>query len=427
MTATQYFKTEHGFTTDVDVSSAEFWSKSFVERDETFAWLRENAPVSWHPPFVDPAVPPSVHGEAGFWAVTRSADIKFESVNHEMFSSTAGGASFRPTHPALVFPPTFVEMDPPEHNTYRQAMSAAFTPKGVKRIAHQIEDRAAAIVDRVVGAGDFDFVEEVSAKLPMLTIADMVGVPESLETTFAKAGDGLVVGPAAESIADGVSPIEYFIQQRAILQEIGVDLVRHRRQHPAEDVATSLANYKIDGEYLTDEQIGSMMMLLSVAGNDTTKQTTTHTLVSLSRNPDQRAWLVEDYEARISPAIDEFIRHASPVIAFARRATQDIELSGQQIVEGDKVVMFYCSGNRDESVFADPHAFDLTRQAAGHVAFGGGGVHFCLGNMVAKVQLRALYREITTKLSNIEVGEPTLLRSEFINGITHLPVRVRGR
>jgi cytochrome P450 len=423
MSAAQYFRTEHEFATRRDISSIEFWDKPFVERDETFAWLRANAPVSWHPPFVDPAVPPEVHGEAGFWAVTRNEDIKHESQNHRVYSSTEGGASFRPVHPALVFPPTFVEMDPPEHNIYRQSMSAAFTPKGVQRIVHKIEERAAAIIDRVVGAGDFDFVEEVSSQLPMLTIADIVGVPPSIEGTFAAAGDGLVTGPDAAAIAAGVSPIDYFLQQRAILQEIGVELVNHRRENPADDVATSLANYTIDGEQLNEEQIGSMMMLLSVAGNDTTKQTTSHTVVALDRNPDQRTWLVEDYEGRIAQSVEEFIRYASPIIAFARRATEDTVLGGQEITEGDKVVMFYNSGNRDESVFPHPHRFDLTRPPGGHVSFGGGGVHFCLGNVVAKAQLRALFKEITTKIPDLEVGEPTLVRSEFIHGITHLPAR----
>jgi cytochrome P450 len=417
------FATEHPFTTDKDISSPGFWGQTFAERDETFAWLRVNAPVSWHPPYVDPAVPPEIHGEAGFWAVTRAGDIRTESQNYEVYSSTGCGVSFKPTHPDLVYSPTFLEMDPPRHTKYRQAISAAFTPRGVARIADKINERAAEIVGRVVGAGDFDFVAEVSAKLPMLTVADLVGVPDSLTEVFAQAGDRLVSGPDADGQAPGESPIEFFGKQMAILREIGVDLVNERRRNPRDDVATALANYRIDDHHLTDDDIGSMMALLSVAGNDTTKQTTSHTVVSLDRNPDQRAWLVADFDARIMPAVEEFIRHASPVLDFGRRAVEDAELGGQRIAKGDKVVMFYCSGNRDESVFPDPHRFDLARPRTAHVGFGGGGVHFCLGNGVARAQLRALYREITTKLPGIEVGEPELLHNEFIHGIRRLPVR----
>jgi cytochrome P450 len=423
MTATRRFSTEHEFKTDKDISSQQFWSRSFAERDETFGWLRRNAPVSWHPPYEDPMMPPEIHGEAGFWAVTRADDIRTESQNHELFSSEGGGVSFRPSHPDLVFAPTFLEMDPPQHNKYRQAISAAFTPKGVGRIVEQINQRAAQIVERVVGAGEFDFVHEVSAKLPMLTIADLVGVPESLTETFARAGDALVSGPDEASIASGESPLDFTLRQYKTLGEIGVDMVRHRREHPADDVATALANYSVDGEHLSDEDIQSMMALLSVAGNDTTKQTTSHTVVSLDRNPSQREWLLADFDGRIMQAVEEFIRHASPVIEFGRRAVADTELAGQKIAAGDKVVMFYCSGNRDESVFAEPHRFDLTRSRSPHVGFGGGGVHFCLGNGVAKAQLRALFREITQRLPHLEVDEPVLLRNEFINGIAHLPAR----
>ncbi|MER2208165.1 MAG: cytochrome P450, partial [Rhodococcus sp. (in: high G+C Gram-positive bacteria)] len=156
-----------------------------------------------------------------------------------------------------------------------------------------------------------------------------------------------------------------------------------------------------------------------------TKQTTSHTAMSLDRNPDQKRWLTEDFDGRIAQSIEEFIRHTSPVQEFARTATSDIELSGTLVNRGDKVVLFYCSGNRDEDTFDDPHRFDLQRSPINnHVAFGGGGIHYCLGHMVAKAQLRALYSQILTKLPRMEVGEPVYLYSEFINGIKRLPVRV---
>lgn len=415
------FTTEHPFTTEKDISSKAFWDRPFAERDETFAWLRANAPVSWHPPYEDPALPAEVHGEKGFWAVTRAEEIRYVSQNHEIFSSAVGRVDLRPRHPALTMAPTFLEMDPPEHTRYRQIMSAAFTPKAVKRLTEQIEERAEAIIGAVVGAGDFDFVEQVATKLPMLTVADMVGVPESLTEEFARAGDNFIAalggGPP-----EGVDPLAYLAEQLGVLRRIGVDLVEHRRKHPADDIATALANARFDGRPLTVDEIESVMLLLSVAGNDTTKQTTSWTALSLDRNPVQRAWLAADFDGRIMASIEEFVRYASPVIEFVRTATRDTELAGQKITAGDKVAIFYCSGNRDESLYPDPHTFDLTRPRTPHVGFGGGGVHFCLGNGVAKAQLRALFRQILTKLPDLHItGEPELMRSEFINGITRLP------
>jgi cytochrome P450 len=419
------FTTEHPFTTDRDLSSSRFWEQTFEEREETFRWLRENQPVSWHEPLETEDLPPEVHGERGFWAVTLAEDITHVSQNHEGFSSERGDVTLRPLYQfQRDQAPTFLIMDPPRHTQYRRIISSAFTPKSVAKLNSQITQRAAEIVDRVVGAGDIDFVREVSSKLPMLTVADLVGVPESLIGTFAEAGDNWVSIGDAEVRPPGVSVAEFAMQQLATIREIGVDLVQHRRAHPSDDIATALAEAEFDGHQLSDDDIGAMMLLLSVAGNDTTKQTTTRTVVALDRNPDQRAWLAEDFDGRIATSIEEFVRHACPVIEFARTATHDTELRGVHIAEGDKVAMFYCSGNRDESVFPDAGKFDLTRPRTPHVGFGGGGVHFCLGNGVAKAQLRALFNEVLTKLPHIEVGEPENLTSEFINGVKRLPVRV---
>jgi cytochrome P450 len=394
------FASEHPLTTDKDISSEAFWHQTFEKRDETFSWLRKNAPVSWHKPLEDSELPPEVHGEAGFWAVVRAADIQYVSQHNELFSSEIGSVMVR------------------------QIMSAAFTPKGVARLTDKINERAAQIVDRVVGAGTIDFVTEVAARLPMLTIADMIGVPDSLSDTFAEAGDKFIGARDPEILPPGVLPNDFVLEQMGVLRQIGVDLVNYRREHPSTDIATALANAELDGSKLTDEDITSVMLLLSVAGNDTTKQTTTSTVISLDRNPGQRAWLMEDFEGRIAASIEEFIRHASPVIEFIRTATQDTELAGQEITKGDKVTIFYCSGNRDESLFEDPRRFNLARPRLAHVAFGGGGVHFCLGNGIAKAQLRALFSNILTKLPRMEVGEPEYLYSEFINGVRHLPVTI---
>jgi cytochrome P450 len=424
MQTMKLYATEHPFTVDKDISSQSFWLRSFDERDVTFSWLREHAPVSWHPPLEAPGLPADVHGEKGFWAVTRPADLQFVSQHHELFSSDIGSVQLRPQHPALGHSPNFLEMDPPRHTEYRKIMSAAFTPRAVRRLNAKINERAAQIVGNVVGAGKIEFVERVSARLPMLTIADLVGVPESLTETFARAGDNAVAAAYGdEEVLGGQDPVEFTLAQVTTLGEIGNELVAHRRQHPSDDIATALAQAELDGRPLSPDEIASVTILLSVAGNDTTKQTTSATVWSMHRWPDQRAWLAEDFDGRIGCATEEFVRHATPVMAFSRAATQDVELGGQQITAGDKIGIFYCSANRDELTYPDPSKFDLPRQPNPHVGFGGRGVHYCLGHGIAKAQLRALFREIITKLPNLEViGEPVQLRSEFINGIAKMTV-----
>jgi cytochrome P450 len=421
-------RTPHPSTCDRDISSKEFWAKPFDERDETFGWLRENAPVSWHPSLEDPALPASVHGEAGFWALTRAGDISFASRNHELFSSALGLPYLPPRAPeAPRMAPTILELDPPRHTEYRKVLSSAFTPKAVALLAEKIEQRAEQIVDRVVGAGKFDFVAEVSSKLPMLTIADLVGVPEDKVTSFAEAGNNLAALEDPETLSalpTGVTPQEWANQQVAYLMETGIELAEARRAHPEDDIVTRLVTADVGGRKLGNEDIGTMMILLSVAGNDTTKQTTSHTVVNLARYPRQRDWLLDDFDGRIMGAIEEFVRHATPVMQFARTATRDTTIQGTEITAGDKVALFYCSGNRDSAVFPDPETFDLTRPASGHVGFGGGGVHFCLGNGVAKAQLRALFRQILSKLPHLDVGEPESLSGGGMNGIKRLPVTV---
>lgn len=413
----------HDVTVDLDISSLDFWSRPFETRDETFARLRAKAPVSWHPPIEDREIPPEVHGQAGFWAVTRAEDITYVSQHHEIFSSELGTTMLHPGLPGRTEPASFLDMDPPKHAAYRKIMSATFTPKAVAKLAGKIEERATAIVARVIGAGTIDFVEEVSAKLPMLTIADLVGVPESHIETFAAAGNDLVL-LNDPSTAAGEARSERANRAMGTIAAIALELAATRRAAPEDDIMTALVSAEVDGVRLNDMDIIMVMALLSVAGNDTTKQTTTRTVLQLARNPAQRDWLMEDYEGRITASVEEFVRHASPVIQFARTATQDVELGGQQILAGDRVGVFYCSGNRDERVHADAHRFDLTRPRTPNVGFGGGGIHYCLGNGVAKAQLRALFREILTKLPRMEVGEPDYLVSDFINGVKHLPVTI---
>ena len=403
-----------------DITSHQFWSQPFDVRDRTFAQLRALDGLSWHQPM------PSLFDveEPGFWALTRRADIQFASQHPEIFTSTLGIALDPMPADVQRFASFFLTMDPPEHTTYRKLISSVFTPRNVRRIEEQIHDNAVAVVDELIGAGDIDFVHDCAAKLPIVTIMDMLGVPTADQPALAAAAEKLF----------GMSDDEYSsLEERAadtineimLLSGTGVELAKFRRANPGDDLMTSIVNAEVDGQRLTDEEIGAFQILLASAGSDTTRQATTHAIMPLGANPDQKDWLLEDFDGRIGLATEEFVRWSTPVLQFARFATQDVEVAGQQISAGDKVGLFYCSANRDESVFADAHRFDLSRAPNPQVGFGGGGPHFCLGNQLAKSELRNIFRELLTRLKTVEFGEPDMLYSSFVHGIKRLPAHVR--
>lgn len=402
-----------------DITSHSFWEQPFDQRDKTFAQLREVDGLTWHRPL--PSLFPME--EPGFWAVTRRADIGFVSLHPELFTSTQGVALDPMPAEVQRFASFFLTMDPPEHTRYRRLISSAFTPRNVRMIEQQIHDNAVRVVDDLIGAGDVDFVAACSSRLPMMTISEMLGVVPSEREALAKAAEKLFsmsddeYSSLEERAADTVNEI-------MLLSGTGVELAKYRRANPGDDLMTAIVNAEVDGHRLTDEEIGAFLILLASAGNDTTKQTTTHAMLALQRNPDQLAWLMEDFEGRIDLAVEEFVRWSTPVIQFARFATGDTEIAGQPIKAGDKVGLFYCSANRDASVFEAPERFDLRRTPNPHMGFGGGGPHFCLGNQLAKVELRNLFRELLTRLDRIELGEPDLLYSSFVHGIKRLPAHL---
>ncbi len=403
-----------------DITSHDFWSRPFAERDQIFAQLRTGDGLTWHRPFE------SLFGmeEPGFWALTRRADIAFVSQHPELFTS-AEGVALSPM-PAEIqrFASFFLSMDPPQHTVYRRLISSAFTPRNVRQIEDQIHRNAVAIVDDLVGAGDVDFVAACSARLPMLTIMDMLGVPGADQPAVAYAAEKLF-GMSDDEYATPEERAVDPVAQITLLSSTGVELAQFRRKNPGDDLMTSIVNAEVDGHRLTDEEIGAFLILLASAGNDTTKQATTHAMIAMADNRAQRDWLMEDFDERIGPAVEEFVRWSSPVLQFARFATEDTEINGQPVQTGDKVGLFYCSANRDEAVFADPGVFDLSRSPNPHLGFGGGGPHFCLGSQLAKTELRNLFRELLTRLTTVEFGEPDLLYSNFVHGVKRLPAFVR--
>jgi cytochrome P450 len=420
-----WFRTPHVRSTDVDVSSIAFWSRSFDDRDKAFARLRRETPVSWHPPLETPGLDKR-HKEAGFWAVTRARDIAYVSRHADLFSSEIGQVGVRPAPFRLA--PNMLVVDPPRHTDLRRIVSSAFTPAAIAALEHTIDRTAKRIVLRASRQESFDFVSEIAAPLPLRTVAALVGVPASEEDAFVEAADAHVRGGIPGRLGPGVSHQAYFAEQAQYLNGLFTALAAWKRRNPGEDLMTRLVEAEIDGEPLDDDAIRSTVMLLVVAGDDTTKQAITLSRLALERFPDQRDWLHGDgadddgFDARFDLAFDELVRYSSPVISFARTATHDVELAGAEIAAGDKVALFYCSGNRDETEFQDPDRLDLRRRASAQVGFGGGGVHFCLGSRLARLQIRAILRETMERLPALELGTPEFGFGESVHAVVSLPV-----
>lgn len=413
-----YFRTPHKRQTDVDISSISFWSRGLEERDRAFARLRAEAPVSWHPPLETPGLPKRSR-EAGFWAVTRAADIAFASRRHDLFSSEIGQVNVRPTPFRSV--PNMLLLDPPLHTAYRQVVGGAFTPRAVRALTATINRRARQIVLRAGLQPSFDFVSAISAQLPLRTIADLIGIPASEHDRFVFAADSYVRTGVPANLPSGTSPEAFISEQGTYLRELSAALATMRRRKPADDLMTRLSQADIAGAPLADDAIFSTVLLLIVAGDDTTKQAITLSYLALRAFPEELRWLTEDFEARFDQAFDELVRYASPVISFARTATGTTKLGGRLITGGDKVALFYCSGNRDESVFSESQVLRLARPRNLHVAFGGGGVHFCLGNALARLQVKAVLSHTLDRLPGLILGEPVYGFGETVHRVESLP------
>ncbi len=403
----------------VDLSSRAFWAGSAQERERSFAVLRAERPVSWHPPVEDAMM--NDPDDPGYWAITRRDDIADVSRNNEVFLSGKGVMFENFPVELLEAAQSFLAMDPPRQTFLRKLVSAAFTPRQVRRIEDSIKANAETIVEELKAAGSgADFVDLCAKELPIRTLSDMVGIPESERQQLAHAADAMVASGDPEYL-NGRHPLEVLFEAQTYVHQVAGMLAAERREHPGDDLFSSLVNAEVDGDRLADADIAAFFVLLTVAGNDTTRQTISHGLKALTDFPDQRAWLLEDFDNRIGGAIEEFIRWATPVMTFRRTAATDFEIGGQTIRAGEKVVMFYPSGNWDTEVFEHPERLDLSRSPNPHVGFGGGGVHFCLGAHVARAQLRAIFGELLRQLPDIQAGEPVYVPGNFIHGIRSMP------
>ncbi len=404
---------------DADLGLLDFWAQPPEVRDEAFAVLRATPGLTQHAPPED-ILGLTERDERGYWAVVRHGDIRTVSRDAATFCSSRG-VQFGDAPPEMLeASQSFLAMDAPRHTALRGLVSSAFTPRQVARIEAGIRVNARRVVEEAAPTGGGDFVELIAKRLPLLTISDIMGVPEADRERVVGAADALVLASDPELIADR-PPIEVLGEALWTLTEFATALAAHRAEHPADDLMSALVAAEVDGARLTHAEIAAFFVLLSVAGNDTTRHTTAHAMRALTEQPEQRAALLADLDATMPTAVEEFVRWGTPVLTFRRTATRDTELAGQPLAAGDKVVLFYASGNRDASVFADPWRLDVTRTPNHHVGFGGGGPHYCLGAALARTQLRALFTELLTRLPDLEAGEPEHFRSAFIGGVKRMP------
>jgi len=416
---------ERAQTPEADLGSLEFWGRPAEERDRYFEQLRRSQPLSRHEPPEDILGLPEQE-RMSYWAVVRYDDVRRISRDPGTFCSGQGVQFGDVPQELLEASQSFLAMDAPRHTKLRGLVSAAFTPRQVARIEEGIARNAQDIAEAAAPTGGGDFVELIAKRLPLVTISDMIGVPDADREQVVADADLLVSVADPEAFGER-PPLEVLGEAMWKLTEFAKDLAAEREKHPGEDLMTALVQAEVDGERLTHAEIGAFFVLLSVAGNDTTRHTTSHAMRALTLNPDQRALLWEDPAARLPLAVEEFVRWASPVLTFRRTTTREVELHGRRLQAGEKVVLFYHSANRDEDAFEDPWRFDITRDPNRHAGFGGGGPHYCLGASLARTQLRSIFAEIARLMPDIEAAEPEVLRSSFIHGVKRMDCAFTAR
>jgi cytochrome P450 len=408
-----------------DISAEAFWARPRAEREEAFARLRREQPVSWQRQPEGQLVELEGDLTGGYWALTRYEDIRTVSRNPRVFCSGKGVMFEDAPQEFLDMAMSIIAMDDPRHAAVRGLISSAFTPKQVRALEDGIRRDARQVVDELATAESDDFVTHVSKRVPLMTIMRMLGVPEEDRERLVHYSDAMVSWSDPEYLQgrDGLAVVGEALWE---LHQACTALAEARRAHPTDDLLSALVHAQIDGESLSTPEIAAFFVLTSVAGNDTTRHTTSHAMVALQEHPDQRALLLEDLDGRLPVAVEEFVRWATPVMTFRRTATQDTEIAGQPVAAGEKVVMVYPSGNRDEAAFDAPDRFDVRRSPNRHLGFGGGGPHYCLGAPLAKVQLRAVFSELLGRYPDVQVGPPRQVIGNFVDGINLLPFALDG-
>jgi len=408
---------------EIDLSDIAFWARPWDEREGAFRTLRRERPVAH---FDDPEIPQelsfTIQRGNGYYALTKHAHVSEASRHPEIFRSGQGATSILDMPEEMLdFFGSMINMDNPRHARLRRIVSQAFNPRMIRSIEDRIDFVANRVIDRVAPLGGCDFVTEVAARLPLEIICDMMGIgPDDYETVF-QASNIILSNGDPEYVPEGSDPILAFMTAAQQLNMLMLDLAAYRRQHPTEDITSALVNTNVDGEALTDNEVASFFILLVVAGNETTRNAISHGLLALTRHPDQRALWQADPVGVAATGVDEIVRWGSPVIWMRRTVAGDTTLGDVDLHEGDRVILYYASANRDEDVFEDPYAFDVRRDPNPHLGFGAAGPHFCLGAHLARQEIGVMFRRLFERLPDLQAaGEPDRLLSPFINGIKHL-------
>jgi len=393
----------HPVNPDIHLLDGRFYA---TDPHRHFDWMRANAPVYW-----DDA--------NQLWGITRHADVMELSKRPEAFCSSG---SSRPDSPPI---PSMINLDDPAHKQRRGLVSKGFTPRRVADHEPKIRRICVDLIERAAAKGHFDFVRDVAAPLPMIVIGDLLGVEPEDHDRLLRWSDDLICGLSATATPEALDAVmraygEYSEYHRHVVAD-------RRAKPPQDDLMSILVHAEIDGERLDDEALLQESLLILVGGDETTRHVISGGMHALLQNPEQRRRLIDEPH-RVPAATEEMLRWVTPIQNMNRTATRDLELRGERIRAGDKVLLLYPAANRDESVFAAPHRFDVARDPNPHVAFGGYGAHFCLGASLARLELRVMFEELIRRLPTLELAsaEPPLLRpSNFIVGIEHLPVQVR--
>jgi cytochrome P450 len=378
---------------------------------DAFRELRLRAPVAWHP-----------YGDGpGFLALTGYDEVLAVSRDSATWSSQSAGVFFDIPRPEDNFQLELMmlTMDPPRHTKLRSLVSKGFTPRQVAKLNNHVADMAREIVDDVVERGECDFVDDIAGALPSYVIAELLGIPLEDGRRLYELTEIMNSGAVGDT-HQGVSPV---IDAQLQMFQYGSELAARKRQAPGDDIATSLLEAEVDGERLNDLEFNMFFLLLINAGGDTTRNLVAAGILAMMEHPDQQARIAAD-SSLLPTAIEEMLRYTSPVTVFVRTATKDTELRGIPVKAGDRAAMFYPSANRDESRFADPDRFDIGRAPNPHLAFGGGGTHFCLGANLARVEATAIIPEVLSRMKDLELAGPVeRVRSNLMNGIHSMPVR----
>ncbi|HLX38651.1 MAG TPA: cytochrome P450 [Candidatus Binataceae bacterium] len=394
---------------------------TFVERvpHEWFTYLRHNAPVYLHP---EPANGP------GFWVVTRYDDVVAVGRDGQTFSSDQARGGVVALDEAESREQLSNEgrmmltMDAPDHTRYRSLVNKGFTPRMINMLHAPIRAMVTDILDRALEKRECDFVTEIAAELPLQVIAQMLGVPyEDRHKLFAWSNKMIGSKDPEYSVSNDEArgaAIEMYMYSN--------ELARRRRAEPKDDIVTALLNADINGDRLSEMDFDLFFLLLAVAGNETTRNALSHGMLALMEHPDQYRMMAAD-PTLVPSAVEEILRWASPVMYFRRNVMRDTEIGGQSIKAGSKVTIWYVSANRDETVFEDPFSFNIKRTPNEHVAFGGGGPHFCLGANLARMEMTIMFDELVRRVDSVaQIGDLKRLRSNFVNGIKHMPVRLKA-